>query len=196
MVIRKVTPNITTFSTPFWRFGHVKVGGRGTAGDTSPHHIFLGPWHEEHPNAKVLGPEGLPEKREKQKNEKVPFAVVFTAKDKETTKVDADFDSDFDYEFVDGHMNKELVFNYKPEGILIEADLIFNLPAVTKFPTLMLPPDSLRSVSSGSTIRCTQGAAMGQRRFIWIIPCHGDVMETSGKGIFQKIMEWHLEKKA
>jgi hypothetical protein len=31
MVIRDVVPNtITTFSTPFWRFGRIKVGGRGT----------------------------------------------------------------------------------------------------------------------------------------------------------------------
>ncbi|KAF1986489.1 hypothetical protein K402DRAFT_376980 [Aulographum hederae CBS 113979] len=255
MVIRKVTPNVTTFSTPFWRFGHVKVGGRGTAvrmrngavaifsptaltpevkqtvkdlGEVKyiaaldiEHHIFLGPWHEQYPNAKVLGPEGLPEKREKQKNEKVPFAVVFTAKDKETTKVDADFDSDFDYEFVDGHMNKELVFNYKPDGTLIEADLMFNLPATEQFSKV---PNT--DASSGFLtkrfigLNNTQGAAMGQRRFIWhtiatnrpsynksmskingwnfdrIIPCHGDVIETGGKGIFQKIMEWHLEKKA
>ena len=26
-----------------------------------------------------------------------------------------------------------------------------------------------------------------------IIPCHGDVIETGGKGIFDKIMQWHLE---
>jgi hypothetical protein len=30
MVIRKVTENITTLSVPFLRFGHIKVGGRGT----------------------------------------------------------------------------------------------------------------------------------------------------------------------
>lgn len=30
MVIRKVTENITTLSAPFFRFGHIKVGGRGT----------------------------------------------------------------------------------------------------------------------------------------------------------------------
>lgn len=59
---------------------------------------------------------------------------------------------------------------------------------------------------------------MGQRRFIWwaissgdrtgfnksiakingwdfdrIVPCHGDVIESGGKGIFQKVMKWHLE---
>lgn len=30
MVIRHVTPNIVTFSTPFLRFGRIKIGGRGT----------------------------------------------------------------------------------------------------------------------------------------------------------------------
>jgi len=37
MVIRKVTPNITTCSAPFARFGRLKIGGRGTIG-TSNHH--------------------------------------------------------------------------------------------------------------------------------------------------------------
>ena len=26
-----------------------------------------------------------------------------------------------------------------------------------------------------------------------IIPCHGDVIENDGKGLFEKIMEWHLK---
>jgi len=67
-------------------------------------------------------------------------------------------------------------------------------------------------------INHTRGEALGQRRFIWygisaanrssynksvekisgwnfdrIVPCHGDVIESGGKGIFQKIMQWHLE---
>lgn len=32
MVIRQITPNITTCSAPFLRFGRLKVGGRGTIG--------------------------------------------------------------------------------------------------------------------------------------------------------------------
>jgi len=64
----------------------------------------------------------------------------------------------------------------------------------------------------------TRGEALAQRRIIWygmatadqpsynksmeringwnfdrIVPCHGDVIETGGKGIFQKVMQWHLE---
>ena len=54
------------------------------------HHIFLAPWHKEYPNAKVIGPEGLPEKRTKQGVEEVPFAVIFDATKKLETKVDPD----------------------------------------------------------------------------------------------------------
>lgn len=33
MVIREVVPRvITTMSVPFWRFGRIKIGGRGTIG--------------------------------------------------------------------------------------------------------------------------------------------------------------------
>lgn len=52
------------------------------------HHIFLGPWYKEYPNAKVIGPEGLSEKRSRQNNENVPFAVVFDSKNKLDVKVD------------------------------------------------------------------------------------------------------------
>jgi len=254
MVIRKLTENITTLSVPFFRFGHIKVGGRGTlvrlqgggvavfspvaltpevketvsslgelkyiAALDMEHHIFLGEWNKEYPNAKVLAPEGLLEKRKKQKNEDVPFSVIFAAKDKASTKVDSEFDAEFDYEFVDGHLNKELVFNYKPEKTLIEADLMFNLPATEQFSKTGTPAGTGILTRLFSALNNTSGAAMGQRRMIWygvavdkpsfnksvqkingwdfnkIIPCHGDVIETDGKGIFEKVFAWHLEKKS
>lgn len=31
-VTRQITPNITTLSLPFYRFGRVKIGGRATLG--------------------------------------------------------------------------------------------------------------------------------------------------------------------
>jgi hypothetical protein len=32
MVIRDLSPNVTTFSVPFLRFGRIKFGGRATVG--------------------------------------------------------------------------------------------------------------------------------------------------------------------
>jgi len=252
MVIRKVTPEITTLSTPFWRFGVLKVGGRGTIvrlksgalavfspvaltpevkqtvsemGEvkyiTAPdmeHHIFLGPWHAAYPQAKILGPAGLAEKRAKQNVESVPFTVTFSAQTKSQTRIDPDFDSEFSYEFVDGHANKELVFHHRPSRTLIEADLLFNLPAHEQFSR------TGQSATAGVLTRLfaylnnTRGSAVAQKRFIWwvvskgdrnsfnesvsriakwdfdrIIPCHGDVVESGGKGVFEKVMEWHIQ---
>ncbi len=36
MVIRDITPNITTLSVPFSRFGLFRIGGRGTIGTSLP----------------------------------------------------------------------------------------------------------------------------------------------------------------
>ncbi|EON64500.1 hypothetical protein W97_03732 [Coniosporium apollinis CBS 100218] len=254
MVIRQPVPRvITTLSVPFWRFGRVKVGGRGTIvrlrsgalAVFSPvaltdevkrtvsemgtvkyitaldieHHIFLGPWHKEYPDAKIIGPEGLPEKRAKSDVEKVPFAVVFPSANKESVTVDSDFDSEFSYEFVSAHANKELVFCHRPTRTLIEADLLFNLPATEQF-SRVPGADATSGILTRlmAAVNHTRGEAMGQRRFIWwaissgdrtgfnksiakingwdfdrIVPCHGDVIESGGKGIFQKVMRWHLE---
>ncbi|TLD21568.1 hypothetical protein E2P81_ATG08156 [Venturia nashicola] len=184
------------------------------------HHIFLGAWNKEYPNALVLGPEGLFEKRQKQKNENVPINVVFTAKDKATTKVDPHFDAEFDYEYVNSHVNKEIVFNYKPDRTLIEADLLFNLPATEQYSRT--PVNATKGILTRifGALQTTKGKALAQQRMVWygtsaadrpgfaksmqlingwefdrLIPCHGDVIETGAKGIFEKIMAWHLEKK-
>lgn len=36
MVIRQITPNVVTLSVPFLRFGRLKIGGRGTIGESEP----------------------------------------------------------------------------------------------------------------------------------------------------------------
>jgi len=180
------------------------------------HHIFLGPWHAAFPSALVLAPEGLAEKRAKQKNENVPIGVTFQAS--KPTTVTPEFDAEFEYEFVAAHANKELVFNHKPSRTLIEADLIFNLPATEQYSKTDVNASAGILTKLFKAVNNTQGAAMGQRRFIWyaissgdrkgfassiakidawdfdrIVPCHGDVIETGGKDIFKKIMQWHLE---
>lgn len=188
------------------------------------HHIFISEWAREYPEAKIIGPEGLLEKRQKADDPKIgkePFAVVFEAKDKLTTKIDPEFDADFDYEYVDAHANKELVFLYKPEKILIQADLMFNLPANEQYSKV---PESEKKVGVLAKLfmgaQTTEGDAKGAKRMIWylmsskdrkgfnesmkridawdfttIIPCHGDTMEGNGKELFRKVFDWHLNGK-
>ncbi|MCJ1367115.1 hypothetical protein MMC16_006247 [Acarospora aff. strigata] len=253
MVIRRVTPNIVTCSAPFARFGHFKVGGRGTivrlrsgslavfsptaltpeVHDTlsslggpvryliAPdfeHHIFITQWASAFPAAKLLGPEGLPEKRQKsQESAGTHFQHVFTPKNKDDFEVDADFDADFDYEYLHAHANKELVFNYRPDRTLIEADMLFNLPAHEQYSRAGETATSGFLTRMFVGLMSAEGSAIWQKRFNWyaasamnrtefnksirkidkfdfdrIIPCHGDVIETGGKGIFRKVFEWHL----
>ncbi|KAH7065914.1 hypothetical protein BKA63DRAFT_167425 [Paraphoma chrysanthemicola] len=254
MVIRDVVPRtITTFSTPFWRFGRVKIGGRGTVvrlqsgalavfspvaltdevkqkvselGEVKyiaaldiEHHIFLGPWHQAYPSAQVLGPGGLLEKRTKQKNENVPFAFSFSP-DKPITSISPEFDAEFDWEYVSAHVNKELVFNHKPTRTLIQADLLFNLPATEQFSKTGVDAGSGILTKIFGALQNTRGTAIWQKRLAWygissgeggrgsfnksveridkwqferIIPCHGDVIEGNGKAIFQKVFGWNLE---
>ena len=181
------------------------------------HHIFLGPWHQAYPNAQVLGPETLPEKRAKQKNENVPFAFVFS-KAKPITSISPEFDAEFDWEYVPAHVNKELVFHHKPTRSLITADLMFNLPATEQFSRTGVQPNSGILTKIFGALTNTKGTAIWQQRMIWygtsasdrpgfaqsvarinkwgferIIPCHGDVIEGNGKGIFEKVFKWHLD---
>ncbi|KAL8744355.1 MAG: hypothetical protein Q9190_003388 [Brigantiaea leucoxantha] len=261
-VIRQVTPNITTCSSPFARFGRFRIGGRATivrlqsgslaifsptaltpevrstldslggrvAYLTCPdieHHIHLSDWAKAFPSAKILGVEGLPEKRQKDpefrdsssssSSSNAKFTHVFTAANRHTLKVDEEFDAEFDYEYMPSHANKELVFCYGRDRTLIQADLIFNLPANEQY------SKSKESATEGVLTRFftglqnTVGKATWQKRFVWyvaskpdregfaesvrriegwdferIVPCHGDVIESGGKGVFRTVMEWHL----
>lgn len=255
MVIRDVTPNITTLSVPFLRFSRIKIGGRGTlvklqTGNVavfSPvaltpsvkekvqslgpikyivapdieHHIFISTWAKEFPNAEVIGMEGLPEKREGDPATKgTKFSHVFSQKNKLDLKITPEFDAEFSYEYFHSHGNKELVFLHKPSRTMIEADLIFNLPATEQFSRTGVDASSGFLTKLFGGIMHTHGDMIWQKRFLWyaagskdragfaesakrinawdfdrVIPCHGDVIEIGGKSIVQKATAWFTEGK-
>ena len=145
----------------------------------------------------------------------MPFDVVFTPDKKQA--LDAELEAEFEYEYVHAHPNKELVFNHKPTRTLIEADLVFNYPPTEQFSRTGVAPTAGIWTKLFGALTNTTGPALGQRRLIWyalspnnrsafnqsvaninrwdfdrMIPCHGDVIDTGAKTVFQKIMEWHL----
>ncbi|MCJ1468779.1 hypothetical protein MMC07_007409 [Pseudocyphellaria aurata] len=183
------------------------------------HHIFLSDWAKAFPSAKVMGVEGLPEKREADPaTAGTTFSWVFTTKNKASLRIDPDFDREFDYEYVDSHANKELVVNHRPNRTLITADMVFNLPAHEQYSRTDEAATDGWLTKFFTSFQNTRGTAIWQQRFIWhvasksdrpsfarscrtiaswdfdrLIPCHGDVIETGGKGIFKKVMAWHLK---
>ncbi|KAI1621723.1 hypothetical protein EDD37DRAFT_636045 [Exophiala viscosa] len=184
------------------------------------HHIFVSQYNKEYPQAEVIGVEGLPEKREGSSDTKgVPFQHVFTPKNKLDMHISSEFDDEFSYEYVHAHANKELVFLHRPTKTVIEADLLFNLPATEQYSKSGMDAQSGILTRFFASIMNTKGDMIWQKRFLWyalgrdhvalsesakrmmkwdfdrIIPCHGDVIETGGKGVMAKALQWYLEPK-
>lgn len=228
-IVKLSSGSVAVFSpvtlTPEVREAVSSLGGKVkyiTAPDLE-HHLHITAWKKAYPDAEVIGPEGLWEKRQSVPEFKdTEFNHVFT-KEKNTAsggpqKISDEFDADFDKEYVHGHGSRELIFLHKPSKTVIEADLLFNLPATEQYSR------SGESATSGILTRLvhpllsTAEPATGHKRFAWyilsprdrpaftqsmrridtwdfdrLIPCHGDVIETGAKGVFQRVMEWFLE---
>ncbi|OAA61617.1 hypothetical protein SPI_04476 [Niveomyces insectorum RCEF 264] len=167
-------------------------GGQGVKYLVAPdleHHIFLSEWARAYPGARLIGPQGLPEKRTATKgaNPKIRvddafFAVLAdnrTQPPYEPQPIAPDFDADFALVYVDVHPNKEIVLLYRPEGILIEADLLFNLPAVEQYARVDAAarrggPDHSNLLNRMfQYFTSTDGAATGPRRFQWYLISRG-----------------------
>ncbi|KAI1417284.1 hypothetical protein F5Y13DRAFT_152404 [Hypoxylon sp. FL1857] len=231
-IIRLTSGTLAVFSpvalTPETQAKVAELGGNVgylIAGDIE-HHIFLTEWARAYPNAKIVGPKGLQEKRAKvQNDEKIghePFAFVWDASNKHSNAVSDEFAADFEVEFVDAHPNKEVVLFYKPDKVLIEADLVFNLPATEQYSKV---PDAEKT-SHGilnkifESINSASGEAKNLKRFLWyaisnangdrkgfnesikridtwdfetIVPCHGETIVGNGKEFFRKVFAWHLQ---
>jgi len=163
--------------------------------------------------------EGLPEKRAKDSaHAEISFSHVHTSNNR-SISIDSAFDQEFEVEYVPAHGNKELVFCHKPSRTLIEADLMFNLPATEQYSKSGEAATSGLATKFFAGLMNTKGDATWHKRFLWhaivqdkkdfagsvgriaswdfdrIIPCHGDVIETGGKGVFEKVMAWHLQNK-
>ncbi|KAH3006994.1 hypothetical protein KXV73_008790 [Aspergillus fumigatus] len=257
MVISKVTPEITTFSVPFSRFGLFKIGGRGTLvklrtgslAVISPvaltpevqqiiaseggkvqyiiapdieHHLHITTWKRAFPDAQILAPEGLYEKRKTSRSypDDPAFDHIFTKDGKHSLSISDEFHADFEVEYMDGHGNREIILCHKPSRTLIEADLLFNLPCKEQYAQSEESPTAgLLNRAFISLLQATASPPTAHRRFAWyvlskqdrasfaesvrriynwdfdrVIPCHGDVIENRGKEVFRSVFEWFLER--
>lgn len=190
------------------------------------HHIFLSEWKAAFPGAKLIGPAGLPEKRKQQAakgdDDRIRddhFDVVFPlGAAKRSVTIDAAFDADFAYEFVDAHPNKELVFLYRPENVLIQADLAFNLPPTEQYSRVPEADRHTGIADKLASVASMEGNLKWHRRVQWhafsrgdrpsynesiaridewdfdiMIPCHGDTIVGGAKEKFRSLFEWHLK---
>lgn len=215
--------------TPTVRAKIDTLGGRVSyiAAPDLEHHIFLSAWAAAFPAAHFIAPDGLAEKRAKMNAAdadvpvtNIPFQTVFTAANKRDLKIDPDFDAEFDYEYVDAHLNKEIVFFHRPSKTLIQADLLFNLPATEQYSRTGEQANTGWASRLACHLQNTAGDVFWQKRILWylisssdrpgfnksmqrinswgfenLIPCHGDSILRDGKGVFERVMQWHLQAK-
>ena len=199
------------------------LGGRVAyvAAPDLEHHLFLSSWAAAYPKAHFIAPYGLPQKRARLSAHDpavtvVPFQTVFGAANKRHVSIAPDLDAEMDYELVDAHVNKELVFFHRPSKTLIQADLFFNLPATEQYSRTGEPAD--RGWASRLSCRLQSARSVWQKRMLWylvssgnrpgfnesikkingwdfenVIPCHGDSILGEGKMVFESVFQWHLQ---
>ncbi|KAN0085927.1 hypothetical protein V8E55_007061 [Tylopilus felleus] len=222
IIIREVVKDIWTFSRPFARYGVFPIGGRSTAvklrgggvwvlastpldpetktkinelgqvkyiiNPDAVHHLFLLEFKMAYPDAKVIGVE----ETIKRMNEKsFPFDGLW-GRDPPDTKYG--FEDDIKHCYFSGIRNKDVAFLHAASKTLIQADLLFNLPATEQYsrsskwiPQATLKPNSwahqrvIQGVAIDAEAMKRDAQTVASWDFDRIIPCHGDVIERGGK---------------
>ncbi|KAL4941030.1 hypothetical protein BDV06DRAFT_212986 [Aspergillus oleicola] len=225
--MRMSSGSIAVFSpvnlTPAVRETITGLGGRVKyiAALDLEHHIHLTPWKNAFPDAEIIAPEGLLEKRQSVPEYKdTPIKHILreeVAKRNTGWPISEEFNKEFDIEYVYGHGSKEVVFLHKPSLTLIEADLLFNLPAREQYSKTGESATSGILTKIVRPLLSTAAPATWQKRFAWyilssadrkafsesmkridkwefnrLIPCHGDVIESGAKGVFRTVFGWFL----
>ncbi|KAI8986645.1 hypothetical protein BD414DRAFT_416221 [Trametes punicea] len=235
--IREVAKDVWTFSCPFARFGLFPVGGRSTAvkldnGDvwvlaSSPldqatkaklaelgpvkwiigadavHHLFLGDFKKEYPDAKLIA---VDEAIKKKAKEGLKFDGAWGS-DPPNTRYG--FESDIQHCYFSGFKNKDVAFYHPKSKTMIEADLLFNLPAIEqhsmtgssgKFPLFSkFNPHMWVHKRFAWTLGVDKEAMKRDVKTVagWdferIIPCHGDVIEKNAKAAWMEAYKWYLD---
>ncbi|KZV87793.1 hypothetical protein EXIGLDRAFT_741299 [Exidia glandulosa HHB12029] len=227
-VIREVAPGVTIFSVPFKR-GFLPLGGRSTAVKLSDggvwllashaldastraaldalgpvhyvvscdnaHSLFLSQYKDAYPEAKLIGVSGHEEKLKSLK-----FDGVY-GKDAEGTTYG--YEDEIHVVYFPGHAQKDVAFFHVASKTLIEADLLFNLPARESFsktgssgsiPLLtasIAPGGFMHKTVLGGFIKDKASYRTSYDKvlaldFARIVPCHGDVIEKDAKAKWQE----------
>ncbi|THH01291.1 hypothetical protein EW026_g1387 [Hermanssonia centrifuga] len=159
---------------------------------SADHHLFLGEWKNAYPEAKIIGMEGLPEKK---KAERWAFFGSYGIDPPAATY---GFENDIQSCYFSGFSKKDVAWLHIPSKTLIVADLLFNLPAKEQY------SKSSSSPKLAFFFPNFEPYSKFHQKFVWnegkdknamkrdaqtvsewdferIIPCHGDVIEEDAR---------------
>ncbi|KDR68422.1 hypothetical protein GALMADRAFT_257141 [Galerina marginata CBS 339.88] len=194
-------------STPLDTETKAKLEELGTVkyivGADAVHHLFLSDYKNAYPEAKLIAPEAAIARHD---DKNLVFDGVW-GRDPPDTK--CGFEDDIEHCYFSGFKNKDIAFLHKPSKSLIEADLLMNLPAKEQY-SKSTPPSTIFKFNvspSSSWLYPRLLWRLGEDKeamrkdakivsgwdFDRIIPCHGDVIETGGKGAWNAVYKFFLE---
>jgi len=186
------------------------------------HHLFIPNWAKAYPEASIIAPEGLRERRQKQKLEDVEFRYVVT----ENSSLPEEITQDVAVEYVSGSIVSEIVLYHKTDRVLLMTDLFMSLPAHEAYQNVedRKPTGGLSSIfnSVGWDDRVHGKVALTIRYLLlwyvfgskdrqafiqsishmyenwdmkYLVCCHGDVVEKEGeaKRIYECAFKWQLK---
>jgi hypothetical protein len=107
------------------------------------HHLGLSTWTERYPNAKVVGPDGLEEKKS-QNNVKVAYKFTTAQSTPEQVGLPRDLTAILDFAYFPVPQIHDIVVFHKPSRTMIVADLLFNLPAYEQYKDHHIDPTAGR----------------------------------------------------
>ncbi|KAK9379911.1 uncharacterized protein V2V93DRAFT_372668 [Kockiozyma suomiensis] len=167
------------------------------------HHMALKGWKDKYPDAIVIGPAGL---RARKATQGVHVDYEITESNKELTAKDFGvddplLDTAFKFVFFERSQNKEIAILHVATKTFIEADILFNLPAVEQYSKSnvstngffsrifnTMHPDSVwhkRLTGQAFSKSTTEGVkTVAGWDFESIIPCHGEVIDKDAKKAF------------
>ncbi|KIL57556.1 hypothetical protein M378DRAFT_133232 [Amanita muscaria Koide BX008] len=236
-VIREVCANVWTFSKPFSRFGFLPIGGRSTAiklrdggiwvlastplneetkatidklgpvryivGGNAVHRLFLSDFKKAYPDAKLIAPQAAIDGYH---DPSTKFDGAWGS-DHPDTKYG--FEDEVKHCYFEGFRNKDVAFFHHDSKSLIEADLLFNLPAHEQYSKsnqlahipvlgLLLRPSFLNprvawGLAHDKEAMKNHVKTIESWEFERIIPCHGDVIEKDAKAAWREAYRAHYD---
>ncbi|KAK6903491.1 hypothetical protein I204_02889 [Kwoniella mangroviensis CBS 8886] len=165
------------------------------------HTMYIQEYVDHYPSAQAIGVD-----RCKEKKSNISWAGIFGPKDDGESKKYG-FEPEVTLHQVSAHINHELTAIHHPSGTLIQADMLFNLPATEQYsragglPTLFKWLGGGKSMSPGGKVHDLMANQISKDKDLlrkelqpilaakWdrIIPCHGDVIESGGRVAWEKV---------
>jgi len=193
------TPLETETKTKLNELGPVRY----IMGADAVHHLYLGDYKREYPNAKLIAPRDAIERHG---DNTLKFDGAWGT-DPSDTKYG--FEDEIKACYFSGYKNKDVAFFHSESKAMIQADLLFNLPGNEQYskskssgnvfgisglsPWSWVHQRVVRSMETDKEAMKRDAKTVAGWPFEKIIPCHGDVIEKDGKQAWRHVFQFYLD---